>query len=51
MSKKDELFRKYKEYKAKITELNERQLELDEKIRDLEEELVLEQSREKRYNS
>ena len=51
MRNKDELFKKYKEYKAKIIELNEKQLELDEKIKDLEEELVLEQSNDKRYNS
>jgi len=48
---KDELFKKYKEYKAKIIELNERQLELDEKINDLEEKLVLEQRNDKKYSS
>ena len=42
MSNKEELFKKYKEYKAKIVELNKRQFELDKKIKDLENELVLE---------
>jgi len=43
MSNKDELFRKYKEYKTKIIELNKRELELDKKLKDLEEKLALEQ--------
>ena len=50
MPNKDIVFKKYKEYKANIIKLNERQLELDEKIKDLEEELALEQSNAKRYN-
>lgn len=48
MSNKEELFLKYKEYKAKIIELNDRQLELDKKIKILETKLDLEQRNDKK---
>ena len=51
MSNKDDLFKKYKEYKAKIIELNKRQFELDKMIKDLENELALEQRNDKKYSS
>lgn len=51
MPKKDKLFIKYKEYKAKIIELNRSQLELDKKIKDLENELALEQRNDKKHSS
>ena len=43
MSNKEELFEKYKEYRAKIIELNKRELELEKKIKDLEKILASKQ--------
>lgn len=51
MPNKDKLFIKYKEFKAKIIELNKSQLELDKKIKYLEKELALEQKNDKKYIS
>ncbi len=43
MPDKEELFEKYKEYRAKIIELNKRELKLDKRIKDLENILTSEQ--------